>query len=348
MYLSIENSAKNRALRFDNLNSIQRIIESFRLAKAEQSNQPQAYQTGDMWKPIVDQKLRTITAALTRGDISLTNEIYSNFFRDDCSTGLHGLHLDVPRHFQGNEINEEIRDIFLQDQVHRLNLWLDLTEETTSIEELVTADFGNPYGFYIDGQFLRTGVFYHHYYATTISRLIRSRQPMSVLEIGGGYGGMAYFLIRDTQNLTYIDIDIPENIALISYYLMANFPHKKIGLYGEFELNSANLKSHDIVLLPNFAIKHLANTDIDLTFNSYSLAEMPRETVIEYFSHINKFTKKYIYHVNHTVDANFTAQNFPVDRNKFQLLYRAPALWNKARNSKMDEFEFLYKLSSPF
>jgi hypothetical protein len=38
-----------------------------------------------------------------------------------------------------------------------------------------------------------------------------------------------------------------------------------------------------------------------------------------------------------------SADDFPVDLDKFELVKRSPALWNKAINFSMDEFEFLYK-----
>ena len=40
------------------------------------------------------------------------------------------------------------------------------------------------------------------------------------------------------------------------------------------------------------------------------------------------------------------ADEFKVDLNKFELVYRAPALWNMARNIEMDEFEYLFKNKS--
>jgi hypothetical protein len=42
---------------------------------------------------------------------------------------------------------------------------------------------------------------------------------------------MAYFIIRDINEAAYIDLDLPENIALTSYYLLKAFPKKKIILF---------------------------------------------------------------------------------------------------------------------
>jgi hypothetical protein len=125
--------------------------------------------------------------------------------------------------------------------------------------------------------------------------------------------------------------------------LLSAFHEKKIGLYGEVNLSSANLEEYDIILMPNFEISKIKNDSGDLIFNSYSLAEMSSETIDEYISHFNRIAKKFIFHVNHTRDSVIKANDFKIDLNKFELLYRAPALWNKARNKDMDEFEYLYK-----
>jgi hypothetical protein len=131
-------------------------------------------------------------------------------------------------------------------------------------------------------------------------------------------------------------------VALASYYLMSSFPEKRIALFGEIDLETDDLDAFDAILLPNVAMGAMKDDSVDLVFNSYSLAEMSRETIDCYIKEVNRFSAKFFYHVNHTKNSLVKASEFPVDRRKFELLYRAPALWNFARNPGMDEFEFLY------
>jgi hypothetical protein len=164
------------------------------------------------------------------------------------------------------------------------------------------------------------------------------------MELGGGYGGLAYYLVRDHSDMTYFDFDLPENLALTSFYLMSAFPNKRIGLYGEVDLKADDLKGkYDIVLLPNFAIADMKNNSADLVFNSYSLAEMSREAVENYLVHFNRVASKFIFHVNHNRESVVQADEFKIDLEKFQIISRSPALWNKGMNLLMDEFEYLYK-----
>jgi putative sugar O-methyltransferase len=343
MIFSIDKAAKNRVSNVDSDEIFERIIAAYNNAKAIQADEPAAYQVGYLWLPVYERYMSEVMEALSCSNLSQLKYIYNNFFRKSCSSGLHGLHLDVEQHFDGDEIHSDIRERFFHDSLHRLNLWIELTEQRIPFEALVSNDIGNPYGFTLDDRFIRCGSDYHHYYATIINRLIRDPSRQTVTEIGGGFGGMAYFLMRDNHEVTYIDFDLPENLALASFYLLSSFPDRKIALFGEFNIERDDFTEYDAVLLPNFAIKHMKDDISDLTFNSYSLAEMSIETINEYFLHINRFTSKFIFHVNHNKVTQMNAHQFGVNQSKFEMLYRAPALWNLGRDKDMDEFEFLYK-----
>ena len=150
-------------------------------------------------------------------------------------------------------------------------------------------------------------------------------------------------VVRDHPDLTYIDVDLPENMALASFFLLSGSPGKNIALYGEVDLENDDLSQYDAVLLPNFAIQQIKDNSIDLCFNSYSLSEMPMTTVSNYMAHFNRISSKFIYHINHTSVGGIKADEFAVDYDKFELISRAPAMWGQACNPLMDEYEFLYK-----
>ena len=80
-----------------------------------------------------------------------------------------------------------------------------------------------------------------------------------------------------------------------------------------------------------------------MVFNSYSLAEMSKETIDLYIQQIMRICKDYILHVNHNKKSKVNADNFGINEKYFSLFYKSPALWNYGRNIKMDEFEYLYK-----
>jgi len=342
MYLTIGNGFDNRNVEVDT-SIIKRIINSYNKAKMAQQNAAKEYQVGDMWLPIYESYMKEAIAALTRKDEIEVAKIYGNFFREPCSWGLHGMPVDMASTYFSGNIAEESIELYAADLMHRINIWLISIGKTCPISSLDTPIIGNPYGFYIDGKFFRAGVDYQHYYATIISRLVRSKAHKFVLELGGGFGGLAHFLVRDNENLTYIDVDLPENMALTAFYLLSAFPDKKIALFGEIDLATADLSEFDAIILPNFSVQDIKDDSIDLVFNSYSLAEMPIHTATNYINQFNRIASKFIYHVNHTVVTTAKADTFEIDFTKFELISRAPALWNMARNNNMDEFEYLYK-----
>lgn len=342
MLLSIENGFANREMEVDP-QIIRRIIKAYNLSKAAQKNAGEAYQVGYMWLPIYEGFMKEIMAALSSENVEAVSKIYRNFFREPCSVGLHGMPVDMFKDYFSGHITDDNKGKYVADLMHRFNIWLTSIGKTMPLSALKAPDVGNPYGCFIDGEFYRAGCDYQHYYATMISRLVRGPKHQFVLEIGGGFGGLAYFMVRDNPGLTYIDVDLPENMALASFFLLSGAPDKKIGLYGEVNLQTDDLSQYDALILPNFAIQEIKDNAIDLCFNSYSLSEMPMPTVTNYMSHFNRISSKFIYHINHTSVGGIKADDFAVDYNKFELISRAPALWGEACNPKMDEYEFLYK-----
>jgi putative sugar O-methyltransferase len=345
MYLTIENGFEDRNVEVD-MKIIRRVIHSFNKAKAAQKNAAEEYQVSYMWLPIYEKFMNKIIEALSCEDEIEVAKIYGNFFREPCSIGLHGMPVDMASTYFSGNISEENKALYTEDLMHRFGIWIKSIGKSCPLSVLDTPVIGNPYGCHIDGKFFRAGVDYQHYYATMISRLVRNHSHKFVLELGGGFGGLAHFLIRDNVNLTYIDVDLPENMALSAFYLLSAFPYKKIALFGEVDLKTEDISQYDALILPNFSIQDMKRNSVDLAFNSYSLAEMSANTVSNYVNHFSRISSKFIYHINHTKNSEVKADDFGFDSKKFELISRAPALWNMARNNQMDEFEYLYKASN--
>ncbi|MDB5288278.1 MAG: hypothetical protein JWR05_3227 [Mucilaginibacter sp.] len=339
---------KERSVDTQNEQIIERIIKSYNKAKAVQKDFPEAYQVGNEWLPIYQLYMNDVIKNLTTLDKASTNKMYENFMREDCSMGLHGLPTNMKETYFNGKISKLDGDIYLHDAIYRYNHWKKLTDNKYLISDLYMPNYGNPYGYYINNEFVRTGAEYLHYYATCISGLIsKEKDRKFVVELGGGYGGLGYFLSKKIQNLTYVDFDLPENMALTAYYLMNSFPDKKVLLYGEGDLNEENLNEYDIVIMPNFELQNLPSAKADLAFNSYSLAEMSIDTINTYIHELKRATKEHIFHVNHSMlSHSLKADEFGIDDDEYKLIYKTPALWNMGRDIQMDEYEYLYSKSS--
>jgi putative sugar O-methyltransferase len=321
---------------------IERIIKSYNLAKLEQEKLSSIYGVSNEWIPIYNLYMVDIIEALKSKNKDKVSKIYNNFMREDCSVGLHGLPVNMKLNYFSQRITIKNRRKYLIDFIYRLRLWKSLVGNLYNLESLSVPDIGNPYGLVTDEMFLKTGAEYQHYYAHRIKELTKQNEVNTILEIGAGYGGLAYYLLKDTENLKYIDIDLPENMALTAYYLLNLFPEKKILLYGEDEITESTIKEYDILILPNFCIDKVSDGSCNLVFNSYSLAEMSKETIDFYIEHIMRVTKEYFLHINHNKNSLVVADDFGIDPKTFSLMYKVPARWNYGRNINMDEFEYLY------
>lgn len=324
----------------------QRIIAAYRAASADQAQQSDVYKVSNEWVPLFRKPLLPLLNALESGDAAGLRDLLDNFFRNSISQGLCGLASDMAGSYFDKPPSRFLRTQLLIDSVYRYRL-LEKLLPGTKPSDLHVADFGNPYGMYVDGEFLRTGVDYQYFYARQIAQMLSGRedrnQRATVAELGGGIGGFAYFLNGlFPAGLTYINLDLPEILCISSYQLMNLYPDKSVLLYAEAaRIDSATIASHDIALLPSFAIEALGADSVDASFNSYSLAEMDQPTIQNYATHLSRITSRFILHVNHVADSLVSADNFAFDASKFELTSRTRALWNLGRNLKCDEYEFL-------
>lgn len=120
---------------------------------------------------------------------------------------------------------------------------------------------------------------------------LRSKDSIRILEIGAGYGGLAYFLWKILKPAAFYIVDLPESLAFSSVYLTLT-----VGLEGAscvvYEANKPETliaPQDGFAFLPNFSIDDLRGTDkFDLVINTGSFGEMTEEQVGQYADIINE------------------------------------------------------------
>lgn len=149
-----------------------------------------------------------------------------------------------------------------------------------------------------------------------------------------------------------MNLDIPENNMIVSFFLMSAFPDKKFSLYGE-NLND----DYDIAIMPNFYLKHVPDNFADLVFNSHSLTEMSPETVKEYLKQIDRISSKYFFNANHEGNpddyglefkhVSLNDPEFELPKQNWKRIYRLPeTITNAQQKNKITPFtfwEYLYE-----
>ena len=337
---NVKKSFENRIENNDyDIEILTRICNAYNKSKEVQFKRDKVFSPSNEWLPIYENNLADVISALKSNDYKKLHNIFSNFYREDCSEGLVGSY-DMKNRFLSNNISLLNKLQWVNGAIHSYENWQTRQTNKISIADLKSPNIGNPYGYYFEDQFISCGL-YQHFYSTQIKNLLLKNNKKLILELGAGYGGMAYFLIRDILNVTYLDLDLPENIALTSYYLLKAFPNKKIILYGECDNINDNLNIGNILLMPSFIVKELYSNQFDLVFNSYSLAEMNKETIDYYMLEFDRLitSSGYFYHLNHNSRCIVKADDFGINPNNFNLLYKIKGGWNLYG----DEFEYLYK-----
>jgi putative sugar O-methyltransferase len=330
----------------DDSEILDRICTAYIKAVEQQRTVSETFHANQWWQVIYEGHLGAVTRALAGRDIDVLGRMYRNFFRDPCGAGLTGLPFNMPQFYLRGRIRPIYRHLFLSDALHRLDLWNEQTNRRFELTDLASLDVGNPFGLFVEGVFIRTGAEYQHYYAHRVASLLGPMRSGMVGEIGGGFGGMAYYLIRDNPKVTYINFDMPETIALASYYLLKCFPALTVTLYGERDLSAQTLKTSNVVMLPAFELPKLPASSLDVSFDSHVLADMSSTAVHEYMDEIARTTRGHFLHLDRRDVCLSVADYMGRTHREFVLVGRHAAAWNMSRSLRSDEIECLYSVRS--
>jgi hypothetical protein len=320
---------------------LQRICRAYSLAVGQGQAVSSKYDPTPWWQQHRNLTLQPVMRALASHDFDTLQKMYENFFRDDCSTGLLPVQR-VKNNYFGPVIADFDRRLYLVDALYRLDYWEAETSGCYTVGDLAGPATGNPFGVVLGNTLIRVGSEYQHYCAHRIAMLLHGRA--TVAEIGGGFGGMAYYLLRDRPRTTYIDFDVPESISLTSYYLLKNFPHLKIVLYGEAELVPDMIRQADIVLMPLTELAHLPNDMVDLSFSSHAMSDLAPEVMPEYLYDIARITRHRFLYVGTKMSAKRVVDLSKDDPGQFTLLESRSSAWNRHIAPNADHVECLYRI----
>lgn len=315
---------------------VQQVISSFCAAKERQPNVHRAYLPSGPWKNLLAVEWQSCYDTISSGDLTTMAAFLRNFFRNEGISGLWGR--EIFRAFcQLDKLDQLARakTMIKQFVVWRNNL------PFTALEEVDAPRVGNPWGYSFNGMLLYEPVFEYNFQAHYFDKLLSNIQTPIVVEIGGGFGGLAYHLLRCRPSIKYIGFDLPENILIQTYYLSCTFPNRRIFTYQKDStpINRELLDRNDIVLLPNYELPRVESLIADLIINVRSLSEMSHETITEYFMQIDRIGRLFFYHENIYKDRRdglfgIPSTAFPELRN-FKLITASESQWPKYQSDSL-------------
>jgi hypothetical protein len=304
-----------------------------------ESSDPSYHATG-WWQQIRERSLGPVRQALRRRDIAALRAMYSNFFRDPCCTGLTAVPYGMIDVYFGGRMTDLHRSIYLADALYRLDHWKRETGGRFSLSDLAIPSVGNPFGVCLEGTLLSARAEFQHSCAVRLAGLLEAK-PSTVAEIGGGFGGMAYYLLRDRPETKYFDFDVPESIALATYFLMKSFPHKSFLLFGERPLSEEAIADADLVLMPLFEMKRLQDASIDVTFSSHAMTDIEVKELASYLETIHRITRNRFLFLGTSSLPNLRGL-IGGNGDLFRLEERRHLHWHSHRRSGVDDVECLY------
>ena len=326
---------------------INRIISSYNYAINEQNNIPEVFHIRGLWEEWISINYSKLVNALKSKDIPQISSIYKNLFREQCTTGTGGY-------------DDYIRYHSLLGKTQLKYTWAKyrdiLLENDYNLESLDFPFLGNPCGISYNGGIIPIETLRHAYRANEITNCLRNIPQNTIVEIGGGLGGLAYHTIKQqaNNNAKFLIFDIPEVLPLSAYFLMSSFPNKTIRLFGEDTISADPSEKYDIGLFPHFTISKLSDSSIDLFYNSCSFSEMDEKCSAEYLTIIERTCRKYLIHDNHDTDHVFTYSDGSTSKNIrgskfvpnteiFKRIYKKPRVHSRPEDKSFTHYEYLYE-----
>jgi hypothetical protein len=175
------------------------------------------------------------------------------------------------------------------------------------------------------------------YYSGILNKIASQTKKEVILEIGGGYGGLAHHLGNIlNKKSTYIILDFPEMLLYSGGFLIANNPDKNIYIYEKESFTSEFIKTdlldYDFVLIPNFALNDLFSlNNLFLTINMQSFQEMTKQQIEQYAKFGTEKLTGYLYSNNidrHPINEKLGSHTVTDVLKNFYSLFPKPELYN--------------------
>jgi hypothetical protein len=140
-------------------------------------------------------------------------------------------------------------------------------------------DVGAAYGIQVAGRLISGDSLDQIYAAARIRDAIDEflpevEPPVRIVEIGGGYGAMAYWLVQ-MVSAEYVVVDLPIVNVLQGYFLAQSLGHDAVSLYGE--------DTGRVAVLPTHALADI-ELPFDVLVNKDSLPEIPLDAAERYLN----------------------------------------------------------------
>ena len=269
---------------------------------------------GGEWKFHNNNTRKDYVRALHNNNREELAKLLPSLFQNQCSSAIITPSINI------------VKDFNLSSQMcWDLDALAEFSDSEYNYSLLNTPTIGAPFGIEVEGNIILPDSARHLFFAEKIKTLA-DEDDSNVLEIGGGYGGLIYFLNKLNFENSYFNIDIPETLFICYYYLRKN------NINCEFLTGKKPIKKGTVYLIPSTVYEDvIKNINFNVFFNSASLSEMDNKVCFDYVNMVNKKCPKYIFHCNSNylafpdskIHIEVLAKDFPIDTNLYRIVYKS-------------------------
>jgi len=184
------------------------------------------------------------------------------------------------------------------------------------------------------------------FYSIYETSAINENTENIIMELGSGYGRLAFVFLKALPNSHYVILDLPESLLLAQFYLSNAFPKISMSTYEqtrEIKNVSRNvLKKKRLWFFGAMKFPEFENNATDVFVNIYSLQEMEKQQLKNYLRIASEKTAKVVYLKQHFIENN------PINNEKIlEKYYRLPDGWkiiySRTSNTYLHCFEKAFR-----
>jgi len=175
----------------------------------------------------------------------------------------------------------------------------------------------------------------------------RANTPQLIVEIGGGYGRLAYICRKIMPDCTYVILDLPEALICSSSWLSQVLPGEVVPYVESRQktnLNRDTLIANKVWTLGAHQIEQIASEAVDALVSIYSFAEMPIKTIGNYFEQIDRITDGVLYTKQRKLETNIE-DDVKVSFDTYPIPKKWRILFDQTSTLYQDFFEVAYDTS---
>lgn len=330
-----------------NSEHLRRIVAAYKKSKQAEGQAASPFVVRGLWAEWISVNFGTLIAALEAEDLPELSSLFENLFREQCTNGMGGYDNYVL-------YRAPLGSLYIK------YVWSKYRDKLLTLDfdpaRISFPDVGNQTGVVLNGKVISIETLRHVYHAVEICELLRDVPRAVCVEIGSGLGGQAYQTVHlGGEGISkYVAFDIPEVAALISYFLLAAFPDKRVRLFGEGPVSVSAGEEYDVAVFPHFTVEQLPDSSVDLFYNSCSFSEMDGASSGQYLSVIERCCRKYFLHDNHDTVLEFKAPDGSISVNhtgsqlipapaSFKRVFKKPRVHGLPEDRSFVHFEYLYE-----